>query len=113
MQGFFHYSAKFYYFHNIDESMKLRVKFYYLGFLFCFVLSFVDPKEILTYDFRPWKLEPNGFLKRIFPLLLNICNLIKSLRAAFCIKYSANIQPGPTAFLYQHIKFVWYLSIKY
>lgn len=53
MQGFFHYSAKFYYFHNIDESMKLRVKFYYLGFLFCFVLFFVDLKEILTYDFRP------------------------------------------------------------
>ena len=53
MQGFFHYRAKFYYFHNIDESMKLRVKFYYLGFLFCFVLFFVDLKEILTYDFRP------------------------------------------------------------
>lgn len=41
MQGFSHYS---------DDSMKLRVKFYYLGFLFCF---FVDLKEILTYDFRP------------------------------------------------------------
>lgn len=43
MQGFSHYS---------DDSMKLRVKFYYLGFLFCFVF-FVDLKEILTYDFKP------------------------------------------------------------